>query len=255
MQTVAGFQDMLRQYTEGNILYVFVMLSGIFYIYQEGRSGRRVALLTGAFLLVAVFNPWSYKILTKAMGEDATYYRFLWIFPCEMAVAWITYQSLAQIKNLKHRMAFVCIICLGVLFLKAGWPKWKLPENIYQIPTATVEVATALEELRLENGQEQIRIIADAGICYNIRQFDARICLPFTLEDYSPAEISMLMDNRNDMDVAVVLDFLNANSVDYLVLGIHNEISLSYMQQTGWEIVATTPAYHILQYKAPAQQE
>ena len=63
--------------------------------------------------------------------------------------------------------------------------------------------------------------------------------------------MSMLEYNRDDIPPQAVNDHLLDCQVDYLVININNNISLSYMQRLHWQIVATTTSYHILQYQDP----
>ena len=249
---------MLQQYTGRNILYVFVALSFILFLYEKDKRERCTALIVIVLLSIVLFNPWSYDFLIKVTSQNATYYRFLWLFPCEVSFAFFIYKGLQHIKNLKHQMVFVCGICIGVLCLCTRLDEWNLPENPYQIPSEIIEVSEALKTLRVENSQKQSVIIGDAAIYYTLRQYDANTCFPFPRFDVTEwnggnvgPEVIMfiLMNNRNDIDPHDTQNVLEANKIDYLVIHINNTISLEYLQQLGWQVVATTSAYHILEYE------
>ena len=258
MQVVNGFWDMIQQYMNQNVLYVFVILAWILFLYQSRKSERQIGLIVTLLFLIAVFNPWSYQILINITGQIKTYYRFFWIIPCEIAVAYLLYECIRCIKNLTHRLILVCGICIGLLFLNTSWDNWNLPENSYQLSYDILEVAWKLQELRKEANLEKITILADTNICHVIRQYDANICFPFESyhiglpnEEDMSAVMTMLMNNQDSLDAATVTETLLSNNVDYLVININNDISLSYMQRLHWQIAATTSAYHILQYQEP----
>ena len=162
------------------------------------------------------------------------------------------------INNTRHKLAIISIFCILSLFIFTNKENWKFPENSYQISSETIEVAESLKLLREEEGQERVTILADTNICHSIREYDANICLPFSfyvINDLNgvkgnvPAIMSMLMNNQNNWDTSMVIDTLESNNIDYLVINISNDVSLAYMQQLHWQIVATTTSYHILQYQ------
>lgn len=260
MQTVNGFGDMVQQYIGQNILYIFAIFAWFLLLSQWKKQERRVALMAALLLLAAVFNPWSYQLLVSFTKQRNTYYRFFWLIPCEGLAAFFIYESLQKIRNLKHRLLLVSGICIGLLCISTSKENWKLPENSYQLSFDILEVAEQLKDLRTESGQDQITIIADTNISNVIRQYDGNICLPLAnyqfggmdgTEGEVPAVMVMLMNNQEHLDAAMVKETLASNEVDYLVISINNDISLSYMQRLHWQIAVTTSAYHILQYQEP----
>lgn len=255
MQEVNGFCDMLRQYTGQNVLYLFVVLAWFLFLSHQKKTERRTFIISALLLFVAVFNPFSYKLLLYLSGQEKTYYRFFWLIPCETAMAYFLYESIHHIKNLKHRLFLVCGICLGLLFFNTSGEEWKLPANSYQLSYDILEVAWTLEELRMKENKEKIIILADTNISHAIREYDATICFPFknyhtgkpkSLKGDAAAIMKMLMDNRDNLDASTVAETLAENNIDYLVINCDNNISLSYMQKLHWEIAAATPTYYIL---------
>lgn len=263
MQIVNGFYDMLQQYTGKNILYLFVIVAWILFLSQQEKSERWTAIISAFLLLLAVFNPFSYRLLLQLSGQEQTYYRFFWLIPCEFAMAYFLYETMHCIKNLKQKLFLSCGLCMGLLLLNTSGEEWKLPENSYQLSYDILEIAWELEELREEENKESITILADTTISHVIREYDANICFPFTsyhvgkpksLKGDAAAIMEMLIDNRDDLDASTVNKTLSANNVDYLVVNCNNSISLSYMQGLHWQIVATTSTYHILQYEKSTLQ-
>lgn len=242
----------------GNALYIFVIAGTILLIYSLKKEKRGTAILTILFLILMLYNPISYSILTKVTGNTDTYYRFLWLVPAHIMLAFFIYESIRKIESLKWQLLVVSVICVGILYMTVSKENISLPDNASQVSTDTLEIATQLDTIMAADNVQSVTIIVDQNVFNALRQYDARICFPVDLpfEGLSPERktenilgiMSMLMYNRNDIPSEVICSLLEEAKVDYLVINIANDISLAYMQQLGWQIVATTSAYHILQY-------
>lgn len=260
MQTVSGFFDLIKQYLGGNALYIFVIAGWMVFISRLKRPERRITLTMLAIIILAVYNPLSHALLVKLTREASTYYRFLWLLPAHIMLVFFIYEGLRRIGHLKVQFLAVCIVCVGIFCVTISKEELYLPENASQIPEDTLEVAAALEEIREAENRESIMILADLHTFNTIRQYSSKIRLllepVYSLEpERNTADslgiMSMLEYNRNDIPAQPLNDYLNTCAVDYLVININNDISLSYMQRLHWQIVATTSAYHILQYQEP----
>lgn len=257
MQTVSGYFDLINQYLGGNILYIFVIAAWIIFICRLERKRRRIILTMLLLLFLAVYNPLSHALLVKLTGETATYYRFLWLLPAHIMFAFFVYEAISRIGRIKVQLFTVCVVCIGIFCMTVKKEELQLPDNASQIPMDTIEVAANLEELMEAEGVDETKIIADLHIYNTIRQYDAKICLhmepAYSLDPELDTEdslgiMSMLAYNRDDISPTFVSDYLEAAKIDYVIISINNDISLAYMQKLHWQIIATTSAYHILQY-------
>ncbi len=258
MQSVNGFWDMLQQFTDGNVLYAFAGIAAMAFLYYLKKKERRIAVIAVIFLIIAVYNPVSYGIFGTKLDNTAQYYRFLWIIPYTVLFAYFIYEMISRIRNKKYRMVLICVLCAGILGISIEAEELELPDNAWQIPDETLEVAEQLKSLMKENNEPSAVVLCDLYISNTIRQYDANICLPFlsygisVLEaDYDEENVfglmAMLMYNRNDLSKETVGRIIAEKGIEYLVIDMSNSISLSYMREMGWQIASSSSSYHILQ--------
>lgn len=257
MQSVHGFFDMICQFINGNVFYALAGISFFLLLYFCGKKERNIAITAALLLLVLVYNPVSYQIIGVKMDYVKTYYRFLWLFPAASLLAYLVYKIILKFCDKKYRMVFVCMVCAGVLFFHVAPEELKLPDNAWQIPDETLEVAEQLKTLMREKNESNAVILCDLYIGNTIRQYDSGFCFPFKHFGFYELEadldeetvhglMSMLMYNRNDISKDAVGKIIQENQIEYLVINAVNDVSLAYMEEMGWQIVSSTSSYHIL---------
>ena len=261
MQNTTEFILVLQQFFSKNIIYALAGLGGLLYIRDLSQKERRTAILAILAFSLLIFNPIVFECIVLKFNFTAEYYRFFWIMPYHIAIAYLIWSAIQQVKNANIRFIYVCVTVMGIVLLNVQTNDLKLPDNSYQIPDETLEVAETLKQLASEEN-EVITVLADNTINNTIRQYDSHIRLPFnkytfggvtpetnteTIEGFT----SMLMYNQDNLSANSIRKIIDERHIDYLVISINNGISLSYMEHLHWQIVATTSAYHILQYQEP----
>lgn len=257
MQTATGFFNMIEQFIGENPLYVVAGVGCCLYMYLLEKHAKRTGLIAVFLLLIGVYNPISYRILGDKAGFSVTYYRFLWIIPYSLLFVYALYELIRQIEGIKSRLALVMVVCATILCMNIDKEELKLPDSAYQIPIESIEVAEQIEILMSQNEEEDVVVLADVSINHTIRQYDAHIAFPFEKFDLGMVDpalneettlglMSMLMNDRNDISEEAIEEIVMTNKIDYLVINMQNMISLEYMQEMDWRIVAATSTYYIL---------
>lgn len=257
MQSVNGFFDMICQFVNGNSLYVMVCVAFLCWLFFLKKKEKSVAVVAALLLIVLVYNPISFQIIGVRLGYIKTYYRFFWIVPYVLMLAYLVYMVICKIRNKNYRLILICMVCIGVLCIKISPDELKLPENAWQIPDETLEVAEQLKILMSEKEESNAVILCDLYIGNTIRQYYADIRLPFKHFGFDEIEadldeetvyglMSMLINNRNDISREAIRKIIEENHIDYLVVDMENNVSLTYMQELGWQIVSVTSSYYIL---------
>lgn len=261
MQNTNEFILVLQQFFSQNIVYALAGLGGLLYIHYLSPKERHTTVLAVLAFVIIIFNPIVFECIVLKFNLSAEYYRFFWMMPYHMAVAYLIYTAIQKIKNANIRFIYVCITVIGIILLNVQADNLKLPDNSYQIPDETLEVAETLKQL-VPKEHAEITVLADNTINNTIRQYDSHIRLPFnkytqggvdpeTNTETIEGLASMLMYNQDNLSANSIRTIIDERRIDYLVISINNDISLSYMQRLHWQIVATTSAYHILQYQEP----
>lgn len=257
MQSVNSFGDMIKQFINGNGLYVLVCIIALSIILNLKNKNRKVVVLTILILVIVVLNPISFQILSKRDEFLAGYYRLLWIIPYGLILAYGMGEILDKVQK-KVRVFVVFFSCMIIFYIYVPKEDLRLPDNKYQIPDETIYVADELERLRVENDKEQVRVFIDEKLGNTIRQYNAKICLcvdinrvdEFT-DDYNDYNnfglYYMLVNNRTDIPPEKVISIAQNYITDYLVISDDNQNVMVYLLQNGWLSVGKTPQYTILE--------
>jgi len=256
MQSVSGFFDLIKQFVNGDGLYAIVCAIGLSFVFKLNIRDKKIALLTGVIFILAVFNPISFSLLSGYPGFEAGYYRLLWIVPVTLIMAYGLGEIIGAV-NKKTRLLLVIIVCICIVNIYIPKENLCMPDNIYQIPDETVDVANELERLRIESNKEQIRVVTDDKLANTIRQYNANICL--VLEPHKASQLKdeydegyyglyfMLLNDRDNMDVEHVKMIMLGQRIDYLVVSVNNRVTLGYLFDNGWINVGSTSQYVILE--------
>lgn len=257
MLSTNGWSDTFKQFINGNALYAIIIVVFLTYIYKLNRKEKKVAVITVLLMIIVIFNPISYDIIANKLNHSAQYYRFMWIIPYGLILAYGIGEIIANVDK-KVRLCFTLIVCASIIIISVPKERLKLPDNRYQIPLETIDVANELERLRVENEKEQVWVITDANIANTIRQYNANICYSVNTfhiynfdkdlnEETVNGLCSMLMYNRNDISAEAIKDIVVQNNVDYLVVSNENQVTLNYLYENGWISSGDTEQYTILE--------
>lgn len=258
MQTVSSFEDMLRQFTTGNVLYLLSVIALLIFFFKSNKNERKIFIGTILLLVLVIFNPISFQIICSKLGFLNRYYRFMWILPYNITIAYLLFESIRTIKKDIYKLLVVIITSFLIISNSGAFYLIHLPQNIYQLPTDVMEVAFELEDLMEKNEQSQIRIIADVQVSNSIREYNADICLPLERWDFSAVPLNlynampfslmaMLIENRTDIVAEEIERGIEDYKIDYLVIPTQNQDAIYYMQCINCVIVGGTTNYTIMQ--------
>lgn len=255
MQAVNGFGDLINQFINGNILYVLSIIGGLMYVCKLEKEQQKRVIFSLVIIILTILNPISFEIIGKKIGYTAEYYRFLWVIPFELLLAYFVYEAMRQLENIKQRLILVLIICALVLLQSVNVEELRLPENAYQISNDVIEVSDILDELMEVEGKEDVTIIGDMLIVNQIRQYNGNIKLiyaPNSIDANRNDEthvglMSMLMYNRADLSAEAIEKIQKTHEIDYIVVNSINTTAIAYMQQLNWKIVGWSTSYMILE--------
>lgn len=171
--------DLLIKYFQG---WQWTALFAAVFVYTllRAKKENKIYLITGAALFfVFIYNDLIYKIMSGAgVVEAGVYYRFLWIVPFTIWIAYGLVRIFLDLKKWWLRIPFFIIMCVLMLTMDHTWIEkdratWTRPENAYLIPNEVIAVSEALGQEH-EAG-EKIRCVMPSGMTMQLRCIDPAV--------------------------------------------------------------------------------
>ncbi len=176
-----------------------------------GTSASGRAALAAAFfaLCLILFNPVTFRLYDRFVGRN-TFYRFFWILPCFLAMAYVLMRIVSLLPKDGIKLAVVLLICLPILYFKAGPPTFFIPYSIWQIPVETSYFADRMDEIMDENGIPDSVLLCDEDIAFTIRTYEPRLLIPFEPRHFTSGAVVEAQDGSN---MATLMTQLRYNDV------------------------------------------
>ena len=157
-------------------LYVCALF---FLFFQEKAMYKRILLVyLPAFWIGLLMLPMTYRIVAEVIDEEL-YYRFFWMLPMSLTIAYALVQAYHLYKGKYRRMAALGMVLLIVLcgdFVYDNW-RYEKADNIYHIPESVVELCDFMHA----EGREVMALLPMELMQY-VRQYDSTICMPYGRE-------------------------------------------------------------------------
>lgn len=176
------FDAVLRYF--GTVGWLVVFLAAGLYTIITSRKGNRLKCVVCAVLYAAlILNPWTLRLSEQFFS--GTYYRFFWILPVTIIIAFAMTHLLADQKRLVNRL-FVGAV-FGVLFVMVGsssevFSEMTFPENGYLISDEAITMSEALRDASGHN--KGIAAAMPELLLCQVREYDASIRSPIRRVGY-----------------------------------------------------------------------
>lgn len=271
--------NMIRAYyISSPIWLVLTVVSLVYIVARSDKETRKKMLLITLFFVLVILNEFSYHVLTKIF-DTASYYRFLWVIPYGMIVAYAFMRILLDMQNVVFvrknesvnkfvRMAVGAILCIavvGVLYFTQGNYIRNLrdsfPQNKFLVDDDVLEVKGLLDQERSIGNAEEIPTIAcdkslmlqyqtvDPGsivstnrvVYLQIRDYGADISeLPQVFKD--KYLLSTICEDNAQPDVMQVKAALIREQIDYFI--VHANAGMEgYLESLDCTPVGNTTSY------------
>lgn len=260
---MTAFLKSWNRFHRGSLLYAAIPVAIVLLIMQSTKKRRVYIGLVSLILLLLIYNPVSYSILTKIVG--GTGYRVFWLLPAWSAFAYVLYTAINHIPWKKAKLPLTVLIS-GLLLLyglHTNTYTYTL-SNIYQIPGDTVELADEMLQIMDERGMESAVLYGNADFLSTLRQYSARFILHLEPRDHPLMEENAGRKNylglgqfittgtyRLEPDYAS--DILIDNEVYFIVIYRTLTDSIEYLGNLGWHEIAGNDTFVVLsQDSAPS---
>lgn len=179
--TIAGsgwsyVKECLRAYWgETAFLGIFMILM-IYFLYKK-RKEHDVFVYYVFFLIFTVYNPLAVRIVIGKMGYESIYYRFFWLVPVNIILAYAAVRIVSKTKELVRQMGIVLLLILFILITGAPLMQirdLKLPDNLYKVEDDVLAVCELIHD---DTEKENPRVATDMEMLLVMRQYDPSIQL------------------------------------------------------------------------------
>lgn len=253
----------------GQIYFFGVFVVAVLWFFLAQKHRLKYFSLYTFFLFLTIYNPVLVKIFFKYFNQDSVYYRFFWLLPVNLVIAYLIVHSISCISNCVKRAITLCvIICMIVLLgspVKYFSSLLNVPNNLYKVSDDLLEVS---EYIHQDTNTPNPRVAVSADLLMTIRQYDPTISLTIDrdyalcwqgLPDFQYllgyplyATEKPIMDVIYGGDVSNPESFtnsINSSATQYLVFSKAVDIQ-PFLQTLNYQYIAETTYYFI--YRSPS---
>ncbi len=186
--------ETFQKYSGSGLIISLFLLAWIYLFLKEKQKDRRVLFVyVPAVTLLLFFNPIFFRICAN-LTEDAIYFRFLWLLPITVVIAYCIICICVSLKGAK-RLCFAFLS--SVIIVVSGKSVYSNPlfspaENIYHVPQEVVEIC---DMIRVE-GREVMAAFPREFLLY-VRQYSPYVCMPYGRDVFNyPTDFFILMESE-----------------------------------------------------------
>ena len=278
MQELGIWNVITTYYITSPVWLVLSIVAILYIVICSNKCARKKLLLCVLFSILCIVNELSYRVLTRIF-DQASYYRFLWVIPYGMIVAYALMRyilNLVRSERTRRVQSLGIIFVIGLVFTLYVTQgnyidrlKNDFPANKYLVTDDILQMKTILDQERKMQVCDAEPTIAcpkdvmlqyqtvDAGctvvtsrlIYLQVREYGADIAgLSQTLKD--GYLLSTICEDNAQPDVMETKAAILRQKVDYLVVHTNADME-EYMESIDCTLVGTTQSYAIYRYKYP----
>lgn len=240
MSSAENIWNVIGWYYGNNAVIAILLILMIIYLLSRKKENKWY-VAGSAVVFFLLLNQITYRVIVR-LGEGNTYYRFLWMLPIPMFMAWILYWIWRQLEKRQSKTVYV-MIAAAVMFLYSGSSlrEWTtLPENIYQISEDKVQVADLIEQI---TGGERAIVYADDDLLYGIREYNANICR--ATEGERGYLDHIITENDANAGGQLMLGILVNAHIDYIVVNKEYTGAQAALKGAGCRYAGETDLYRV----------
>ena len=251
--------NVFQEYS-GNSLYVmFFLLCLVYLFFTEKENGRKAILIYGsAILLFTFFFPvFSYLMIRKVFDEEV-YYRFLWMLPMNVVVAYSTVRLIKGMRSIIHRCLvaffFVVVLIMGGDYVYDN-PMFKSAENSYHIPQNVIDVCDVINP---EEGEDWVMAVFPAEMLSYVRQYSTRIHMPYgravLIDRWSLGHMIYDTMEEDILDVEKLSNQAQECKCDYIILPKSKETT-GNLEEYQYQFIQEKEGYLVYEHKSKPWEE
>ncbi len=253
--------DLLIKYFQG---YQWLALFAVVYIYTfiRAKSNVRISMLVGtAVFFIFIYNDVIYHLMSKVV-ESGVYYRFLWIIPVTIWMAYGLVRIFLDLPKWWLRIPFAAIAILCMFLMDHTWLEpdratWSRPQNASLIPGEVADISDVLSEEHPYG--EKIRCVMPLGMTMQLRCVDASVECVVPRRDYltmsgqsdkkyKQEELAFFIEKNIRPPEEKLQDLLEETETDFVV-AYTDYAQGDILSGAGCELIKQTGAYEVYRVK------
>lgn len=236
----------LKYYGNGTFFIISILAMIVIFIKEKDNTKRNFLIYYPALIFVVILNPLFYEYILKKYITSGVFYRFFWLIPSGIIIAYSIVQIVSNISQKTRRVvviiAFLAIIMYSGNFMYTSETFQKV-DNYYKVPDNCMEVCDILNEIPIENKKAMV----STDLIGYIRQVDASIKLAYQRRPHGDYNIYEIWKFYNAGDVENLCNMCKEQDVNIIVYD--NSIALTTSPEYyGYNLYAQTEHYDIYVY-------
>ncbi len=224
----------------GLIISCFLVAWLYLFMREKKRQNRVLFVYMPALLFVIFFNPIFFRVFER-ITEEAIYFRFLWILPITVVIAYTIVCILNELKGKKRVIFGISAAIFIMLFGRLVYlnPLFTKAENAYHVPWEVVEICDTIEM----EGREVSAAFPREFLLY-VRQYSPYICMPYGREVFDFYDPFFTLMESDEIELKELAEMTRQRLCHYVVLSKDKKLN-GNLEENYYEIVAEVGNYII----------
>ncbi len=223
--------EIFQKYNGTGAMICCFLLAWLYLFLCEKQKERRVLFVYMPMVMFAIFfNPLFYMIFGN-LTEEAIYFRFLWMLPITIVIAYTVVKICQLLKGAKR----VCFAIVAIVLIMGSGklvytnPLFEKAENKYHVPQEVVEIC---DMIRVD-GREVMAAFPNEFLLY-VRQYSPYVCMPYGRESLSYGDDFSVVMNAEEIVVEELARFAKQYSCHYVIIS-SKKTFVGSMEEFGYQ--------------------
>lgn len=246
----------LAKYNEfqggGAQMALFWMSALMLYVGNTKEKNKVVQTLlryTALFCLVFLC-PISAAFIMKCCIGQSVYWRMLWLLPEVILLAYLFTKWVLQTRGAKR--VFIALLCVMALYgTGTGFWTYIKPDvatGLEKLPRGVNDICDTLQAAEAQRQEGEIRVIVPDELICSIRQYDAKIKMPYGRAVLKGEKSHIIHDvlNQETFSAELLAHWATQYQCNYLVYPFSQDgLTEKALTKAGYEIVGQVENYQI----------
>ncbi len=244
LESLVIFKNYVGYHQNKFLFGIFLFFLLYLWLKEKNKICRALFVYVPTVILLLFFCPVFRRVFVALLDDAETYYRLLWLLQMSLISAYGAVKLCGKYRKTGLVVMTIAVIACGTYVYQSE--HITKAENWYHLPQEAVEVAELLEP---EEGR--VMAIVPADLIYYIRQYSARINMPYGREmliarwDYYN-DIYEAMEEAEVIETASFVELTRAYGCQYVVLSKERKTE-EPLTEHGFILYAQTEKYLIYQ--------